>query len=353
MISKGADEAQLEALANLSRMGLVPPLDADYQPLPKPRLADDVQYAGQSANYQRILENITAHRIQGGMNQACQGGIPITLVDQHTGQTTKYRHFRLGVEQDFDDVTGRGTTPGRNVVRLGIASGATSRSSSRSRSVPIAGGVGGADGPDKGIRGLAAKIGAKFNRNAVGRSFSWASGRRVNRVTLTESTEPLDELRQGIRITLRELTDKGLGEPIANVRGHVDLSYERSMTRAEAPDLTAAPKAPHPHAVRDAVTVAVDAGNPADRIFTESATLPRRLQRRTAGPRGALVGEPGRASGLDERRLRSTDDRHRARPAATAGASGRRTTRWCSAAARSTRPSWPSPSRTRPRSTSR
>jgi len=270
---QGADEAQLQALANLSRMGLVPPLDADYQPLPKPQLADDVQYAGQSANYDRIVENITAHRIQAGMNQACQGGIPITLVDQHTGRTTKYRHFRLGVEQDFDDVTGRGTRPGRNVVRLGIASGATSRSSSRSRSVPIAGGIGAADGPAQGIRGLAAKFGAKFNRNAVGRSFSWASGRRVNRVTLTESTEPLDELRQGIRITLRELTGKGLSEPIADVRGRVDLSYERSMTRAEPPDLTAAPKAPHPQAVRAGVTVAVDAGNPADRIFTEAAVF--------------------------------------------------------------------------------
>ncbi|MFF1816362.1 hypothetical protein ACFVWG_03655 [Kribbella sp. NPDC058245] len=267
---QGADEAQLQALTNLSQMGLVPPLDDNHRPLPKALLADDVQYAGQLANYDRAVQNITAHRIQAGINQACQGGIPVTLVDQHTGRTPQYRQFRLGVEQDFNDVTPRGTTPGRNVVRLGIASGATSRSSSRARSVPLSGGVNAADGPDKGLRGLAGKFGLKFNRNAVGRSFSWSSGRRVNRVTLTESTEPLDVVRQGVRITFRELTDQGLAEPIADVAGKVDLAYESSMTRAEAPDLTKQPKAPHELAVRQAIIVAVDAGNPADRIFTEA-----------------------------------------------------------------------------------
>ncbi|MFK4085633.1 hypothetical protein ACI2LF_16110 [Kribbella sp. NPDC020789] len=293
---QGADEAQLQALTNLSHAGLVPPLDADHNPLPKPRLADDVQYAGQLANYDRIVQNITARRIQAGMNQACQGGIPVTLVDQHTGRTTKFRHFRLGAEQDFDDVTPRGTRPGRNVVRLGITSDATSRSSSRSRSVPLSAGVNAADGPNQGLRGLAGKFGLNFSRNAVGRSLSWSSGRRVNRVTLTESTEPLDEFRQGIRITFRELTDQGLATPVADVIGTVDLAYESSMTRAAALDLGKPRKAPSDLAVRSAITVAVDARNPADRILAEGevfrADSSAALQLHAALSSESLVAHP-------------------------------------------------------------
>ncbi|TDD59877.1 hypothetical protein E1263_13160 [Kribbella antibiotica] len=297
---QGADQAQLDALANLSAMGLVPPLDDDHQPLPKAQFADELHYAGQRANYDRIVQNITAHRIQAGINQACQGGIPVTLVNQHTGRTPEYRHFRLGVEQDFNDVTGRGTTPGRNVVRLGIASGATSRSSSRSRSMPLSAGVNAADGPNSGLRGLAGKFGLKLNRNALGRSLSWTSGRRVNRVTLTESTEPLDVLRQGVRITFREL---GQAEPIADVQGSVDLAYESSLTRAE-PDLTKPAKAPSDLAVRQAITVAVDAGNPADRIFTESEAFRKDssavLQLHAALSSESLVAHPDWMNGSFE-----------------------------------------------------
>ncbi|GAA1672523.1 hypothetical protein GCM10009745_14090 [Kribbella yunnanensis] len=270
---QGAEQAQREALTKLSEMGLVPPLDAKHKPrwdaLPK----DPLRRAGQLANYQRIIDNVDDHRIQAGINQACQGGLPVTLVDQSTGRAPHYRHFRLGVVQDFDDQTGRGTTSARNVVRLGITSDATSRSTTRSTALPLSAGAAVGDGPDEGQSGLTSRFGAKLNRNAVGRSITTASGRRVNRVVLAESTEPLDKIEQGVRITFAERTDRGLEKPIADVPGSVDLYYEQSLTRAEAPVIEAQPKAPHANAVRASIAVAVDAANPADQIFTEVAAF--------------------------------------------------------------------------------
>ncbi|MFB6722269.1 hypothetical protein ACFCV3_18985 [Kribbella sp. NPDC056345] len=266
---QGADEARQKALTKLSEMDLVPPLDADFQPRMDALSKDPLRRAGQLANYDRVIQNITQHRIQAGINQACQDGLPVTLVDQRTGRTPHYRHFRLGVEQDFDDQNGRGTTPARIVVRLGITSDATSRSTTRSTSLPLSAGATVSDGPDKGLSGLAGKFGIKLNRNAVGRSVTTTSGRRVNRVTLAESTEPLDQIRQGIRITFAERTGRGLETPIADVPGTVDLFYEQSLTRAEAPVIEPNPKAPTAAAVRDGITVAVDAADPAYQIFSQ------------------------------------------------------------------------------------
>ncbi|MBB6569081.1 hypothetical protein HPO96_12560 [Kribbella sandramycini] len=246
----GVDELRRQALTNLQQLGLVPPLDRNFQPIADDPGKDDLRRAGQHANYNAVIQNLTPHRIRGGLNQACQGGIPITLVDQRTGRDPHYRHFRLAVTQDFGSVTGRGTTPTRNVIRLGIGSAATSRTSSRSKSLPLSAGL----------------FGVNLSRNAIARSLSWSSGRRANRVTITESTEPLDVLEQRVRLTFGE---QGQAQPLADVRGSVHLLYEGGLTRATAPAPApaAGPKAPHPQAVRDAITVAVDARNPADQII--------------------------------------------------------------------------------------
>ncbi len=266
---QGADQAQRDALTSLSQMGLVPPLDAEFRPRMDALSKDPLQRAGQLANYDRVIQNITAHRIQAGINQACQGGLPVTLVDQGTGRTPHYRHFRLGVEQDFGDQTGRGTVTARHVVRLGITSDATSRSTTRSTSLPLSAGATVSDGPDQGQSGLTGRGGLKLNRNAVGRSVTTTTGRRVNRVVLAESTEPLDVIRQGIRITFAERTGRGLETPIADVPGSMDLFYEQSATRAEVPVIEANPKAPTAAAVREGIAVAVDAADPAHQIFSQ------------------------------------------------------------------------------------
>ncbi|TDO44458.1 hypothetical protein EV651_1341 [Kribbella sp. VKM Ac-2571] len=263
---EGAEDAQRQALTALSTMGLVPPLDDDYQPRIDALPSDQRLRAGQLANYDRIIQQINAPRIEAGINQACQGGLIVELIDQRTGHAPRYHPFRLAVTQDFDDVEPLGTSTDDYVVRLGIASDATQRMSGRSTSVPLSVGVGVDDLP-KGIARWVGKLGARLSRTAVARNFGWSAGRRVNRVTLHESTGPVDKLRQGIRITFAKVTDKGDSELLADVTGRMTLAYDSALTRAEAPVFEAQPKKPHTAAIDRSMLVAVDAGNPADRIF--------------------------------------------------------------------------------------
>jgi hypothetical protein len=256
---KGAEQAQHQALTQLAKMGLVPQAG-------KPVTAQ------QLANYERVVQAISAPRIEAGINQACQGGLVVMLEDHGFAGTPRWRPFRLSVTQDYDEATnefkatGAGTSTNENVVLLGISSEATGRTSSRSRGVPLSAGVGGSNPPPEGVRGWMGKIGVKLSRNALGRTLSWTAGRRVNRVTLSESTEPVDRLKQGIRITFAEMTDDGDAEPIADVRGSMEVAYDSSMTRADAPVYEKNPKPPHHLAVEQAFPVAVDAGNAADEL---------------------------------------------------------------------------------------
>jgi hypothetical protein len=265
---EGAAETQKQALTNLSRQGLVPPLDAKFRPRMDALPSDPLLRAGQLNNYDRVVQHITAPRMEAGINQACQSGLPVVLVDQRTGHAPRYRPFRLAVTQDFDDVEGRGTSSTDIVVRLGIASDATGRSSGRSKSVPVAVKAGISNGPAQGIRGWAGRLAVRLNRTAIGRNFSWTVSRRVNRVTLNESTAPVDKFRQGIRITFTEVTENGDSAPLADVKGSMVVAIDSALTRAAPPVFEAQPKAPNPAAVSQAIPVAVDAGNPADRLYT-------------------------------------------------------------------------------------
>ncbi|HEY3515102.1 MAG TPA: hypothetical protein VGL36_38340 [Kribbella sp.] len=251
---KGADAAQLQALDGLRKLGLVPPHG--------PTSDDDLQ----NRNYQQIIKHLNAPRIRAGMNEACQSGLIVMLEDRGIAGTPKWRPFRLTVTQDHDETSGRMTTRGagvsenENAVLLGISSRATGRTSGRSKALPLSAGVGGSRGPAAGISGLMGRLGLTGTRTARGRNFSHTAGRRVNRVTLSESTEPLDLLEQGIRIRFAEITDKGDAPPLADVRGSMRIGYDSAMTRAAEPVYEKDPKAPHGDAVQQAFPVAVDAG---------------------------------------------------------------------------------------------
>ncbi|TCC37617.1 hypothetical protein [Kribbella speibonae] len=256
---KGAERAQRQALDRLAKMGLVA---RPGQPAT----------AQQLANRERVRQQISAPRLEAGINQACQGGLIVMLEDTGFAGTPRWRPFRLQVTQDYDEATkefeakGAGTSTNENVVILGISSAATGRTSSRSRGVPLSAGVGASNPPAEGVRGWMGKIGVKFSRNALGRTLSWTAGRRVNNVTLSESTEPLDRLEQGIKITFAEITDKGDAKPIADVDGTMEVAYDSSMTRADTPVYEKNPKPPHHLAVEQGFPVAVDAGNAADEL---------------------------------------------------------------------------------------
>ena len=244
----------------------MPPLNEHFQP-DFTKLPDDkVLRAGQFINYDRVVQHISAERLEAGYNQAAQSGIPLVLTDQRSGHTTQYRTLRIAVRQDFDDVHGEGTSTTDNVVRLGIASDASGRSGGRSKGVPLSAGAGLSNGPAEGFRGWAGRIGLKLSRNAIGRNFGWSAGRRVNRVSLTESTGPLDKLRTGHRVVVTEVTANGDSAPIANEKGDARILVDSALSRAAAPDHTGPRKAPSAMAVKQSIPVHVDPGNPVDRI---------------------------------------------------------------------------------------
>ncbi|MGW1342185.1 hypothetical protein ACWCOV_14160 [Kribbella sp. NPDC002412] len=263
----GVDEARRQALTKLSEMGLVPPLDDDFQPLPDDSLSDR-ERAGQQLNYDRVVEAIAEHRIVAGMNSACQSGLLVHLVDHRDGHAPRDRLFRLSTTQDFDDVRAAGSNPSRTVTRLGISSRAIQAMLGRSRSIPVSAGIGVSDGPAEGQPGFLGRLGLKLSRNALARSFSQTVGSRINRVTLHESTAPVDSLDQSIRITFTEITPDGESEPLADVRGTMSVAYDSTLAQADEPVFEADPKPPHPEAVSRSIPVAMDAGNPADRLYT-------------------------------------------------------------------------------------
>lgn len=276
----GDRDALEQTLRKLSREGLVPPLHNEtLQPVfddlsvVAPDEAAVVQVtndrrlrSGQLINYDRVVQAIAAERLEAGYNQAAQAGIPMVLIDQRTGHAPKYRTFRISVRQDFGDVTGEGTSTNDTVVRLGIASDSTSRSGGRSKGVPLSAGAALSNGPAEGVRGWAGRIGLKLNRNALGRSFGWSAGRRVNRVSLTETTGPVDKLRTGHKIVVTEITANGDSAPLAEAKGSARVLVDSALARAAEPVHAAQPKAPSAAAVKQSMPVHVDAGNPVDRI---------------------------------------------------------------------------------------
>ncbi|MGW6276042.1 hypothetical protein [Kribbella sp. NPDC055071] len=264
---QGADDAQRQALLELSDLGLVPPLDpVTLKPQWGKRGGDRLRRGAQQRNYERVRQAFLAQRIETGINQAVQGGLVVPLDEEAMGRTPRVRPFRLLVTPVAGGVTPGGTTEDETGVGLGISSRATQRTSGRSKSVPVGAGAGASDGPGKGLRGLAGRIGGRLNRTALGRSVSWATGGRVNRVWLAEPTAPLDRLTQDVEITFAEITDTGDAEPIATAPGSYDVKYDSALTRAKEPVFAADPKAPAQVALRRSIALAVDAGEPADRI---------------------------------------------------------------------------------------
>ena len=140
---QGAEETQRQALLKLSAMGLVPPLDSRLKPRRDKLPTDPLRRASQLREL-RPDHPADQRAPDRGRDEP---GVPGRPDRGRSTTTAPAAHrttapFRLSVTQDFDDVQGRGTTTSENIVRLGISSRATGRTSGRSKSVPISGGVG-------------------------------------------------------------------------------------------------------------------------------------------------------------------------------------------------------------------
>jgi hypothetical protein len=256
----GAEAAQEQALANLAKIGLVPP--PGTPPAPEGLDSDDLR----SRNYTRIVQALNAPRIEAGFNQACQGGLIVMVEDRGPLGTPRWRPFRISTAQVNDDAIGRfeyegaGIKPDESRIGLGISSRSTGRTSGRSKALPLSAGIDGKHAPASGVSGLMGRLGLKGTRTARGKTYSTTSSERINRVTIDETTEPQHRGRQGLRITVAEITAHGDAKPIADVPGSVEIAYDNSLSLAPTPVFEKSPKAPHNDAVQQAFPVAVDAG---------------------------------------------------------------------------------------------
>ncbi|HWD81254.1 MAG TPA: hypothetical protein VG497_20310, partial [Kribbella sp.] len=249
---QGAEELQRNALTELAEMGLVPRPGTEGTEV-------------QRRNRERIISQINAPRIEAGINQACQSGLIVSLEDEGFAGTPRWRHFRLSVLQDHDPSTGQFEVEGAGVsdsdtnVLLNISSRATGRTSGRSKALPLSAGIGAKHSPATGLAGLMGRLGISGNRTARGRNTSQTAGRRAQRVTLNQSTQPLDMLDQTFGMTLAEITDRG-DVLVAEAAGRMEIAYDSAMTRAGTPVFEKNPKPPHDAAVQAAIPVAVDPG---------------------------------------------------------------------------------------------
>ncbi|MFF0268428.1 hypothetical protein [Kribbella sp. NPDC004536] len=248
---QGAEELQRKALTQLGKMGLVPLPGAE---------GTDVQ----RRNRERIVQQISAPRIEAGINQACQSGLIVSLEDHGSLGTPRWRNFRLSLEQEHDEFgqfkpEGAGATESETNVRLNISSRATGRTSGRSKALPLSAGIGGTHGPAAGMAGLMGRLGLTGNRTARGRNTSQTAGRRAQRVTLNQSTQPVDLVNQKFLMTFAEITDRGDVE-LAKADGRMEIAYDSAMTRVGTPVYEQNPKAPHDAAVQAAIPVAADPG---------------------------------------------------------------------------------------------
>ena len=312
---QGAEETQRQALVKLSQMGLVPPLDSNLQPQWDKLPRDPLRRASQLRNYDRITQQINAPRIEAGMNQACQGGLIVVLDDLRTGQAPHYRPFRLVRHP------GLRRCPGPRHHRVGEHRPARHQLTGHRadvRAVEVGADLGWGrrqerSGPRASAAGPAGSASSSAG-SALGRSFSWTVGRRVNRVTLNESSAQIDRLRQGGRITFAEVTDKGDSEPLADVQRQL-----RGRVRQRAdPGRGAGVRGGAEGTARRGRSAGDPGrgrrGQPGGPDLHGRERDPRGLQRLPAAAHAPVPGQPGRQPGVDERRATSCrwpSSRHR------------------------------------------
>ena len=262
-------------------------------------------------------------------------GRPVVLLEDTAPARRTTGLFRLSVTQDYDDSPAAGRHQHERDHRPARHQLPRHRDL---RPVEVGADLGRCRRPATARRrrsGLVGKLGVKFSRTAIGRTFSW---------TLGPPGQPgHPEREHGPRSTcsvrasgspFAEMTDHGDAEPLADVRGSMVVAYDSSLAGPRRRCSPRTRSAPHAEAVSRSIPVAVDAGDSRPtRLFrrsmpsaptppaTRSCTTPCR---RTAWS-PTRSGSPAARYELpwSSRRRRRT----RRRPWPT-GRSCRRSTRW-------------------------
>ncbi len=264
---EGADPALKEFLVHLAREDMIPPVDAQGRPrLRELAGKDPALVASQLANYERVCQQVTRHRLETGYDQAAQSGLVFELTKHHTGRPPDVHSYRIANQQHFDQARLLGVSTGGTVVNLDIASNTTGRSGGRSKSLPWLAKLGFSNKPAPHHAGSTPEVGPSYGRNSLGRFFGWATGGTVNRVSLTESTAPVAVFEVPHTTTITEVTATGDSDPIVEVDGKARLWIDSEFChRGEQPSMSIAGRV-DPELLQSATFQAVDVGDPVSRL---------------------------------------------------------------------------------------
>ena len=179
----GLDQVQEEVLRQLAEEGWVPRVEDGVTV----HAADPVDRDSQLANLSRVLEQLSAARLETGYDQAAQDGVLVDLVRHRTGRPPEHRTLRVRLRPDPAAARYLGHTPAEMVVNLDIGSEMVSRS--RTEAVPLRGSVrAGTEHQVEGDPGTTSVSGDAGGGRT--RSASWSVDDTVNQVRLVESMTP-------------------------------------------------------------------------------------------------------------------------------------------------------------------
>ncbi|GAA2832145.1 hypothetical protein [Kribbella solani] len=220
----GADEALRGFLQHLSDENLIPPLDADGNPVPSALAGEDpAVILSRTENWERACQQIAKHRLETGYDHAAQDRLTFQLTEHRTGYPPRIRSFQLNLEQHFDRATALGAADSDMVVNVDIGVSTSGRSGSQSQSLPWWAKLKLSNAPAAGQAGSTPNAGATVGRTSRGRTLGWSASRGAYRMTVAESSSPVAVFDIPHTITISELTSKGASVPIASSEGSAQV----------------------------------------------------------------------------------------------------------------------------------
>ncbi|GAA1574363.1 hypothetical protein GCM10009804_33910 [Kribbella hippodromi] len=235
----GADEALRGFLQHLSDESLIPPLDADGNPLPSALAGEDpAVILSRTENWERACQQIAKHRLETGYDHAAQDRLTFQLTEHRTGYPPRVRSYQINLKQHFDRATAIGAADNDMVVNVDIGVSTSGRSGSRSQSLPWSARLKLTDAPAAGQAGGTPNAGGSLGRTSRGRFLGWSASRGAYRMTVAESSSRVAVFDIPHTITISEVTAKGDLVPIASSEGSAQVWLDSEFcARPEPPEL--------------------------------------------------------------------------------------------------------------------
>ncbi|MGH3731438.1 MAG: hypothetical protein ACRDTU_22240, partial [Micromonosporaceae bacterium] len=214
----GVDQLRDEVVAQLTADGLLPEKDANGFP----KLSSTPMVAAaQLANYEEVVSNLRADRLEAAYDRAAQDGIVLNLVRQRVGHAPEHVTLHVQLNQQWDDVEWLGHTDADIVVNLDIGADTLAHEGEESTSHSLTGSVA-LDG-DVGDSSTTPGSGKGAAKGSLKRSSRWSIGDRAQHVTLVENQGRTAKFRAPQQLVVSRVEADGSLTELATQDGDVEL----------------------------------------------------------------------------------------------------------------------------------